>query len=49
MRKTYRAQWRELKWKKFVEVLLGRFGPTEYIDYHETFSKIKQIGSLRDY
>lgn len=29
--------------------LSRRFGPTEYIDYEEALTKIKQTGSLLDY
>lgn len=32
-----------------MKELLERFGPIEYMKFHETYSKIKQIGSLRDY
>jgi hypothetical protein len=29
--------------------LLARFGPTEYEDYNEALSRVKQKGTLREY
>lgn len=39
----------ESTWKLFEEELWAKFGPTEYEDFDEALSKIKQVGCLRDY
>ena len=36
-------------WELFKEKLLARFGPVDCEDFDEALSKIRQIGSLRDY
>ena len=33
----------------FHEELWARFGPTKFEDFDEALSKVKQLGSLRDY
>lgn len=38
-----------MTWEKFVEELWARFGPSECEDFNESLSRIKQVGSLRDY
>lgn len=49
LRKTYKAQRRDIKWKKFMKELLKMFGPIDYVDFHETLSKINQTSFLKDY
>ena len=39
----------EVAWVDFEEELLARFGPTECEDFDEALSRVKQMGSLRDY
>ena len=36
-------------WELFEEELWARFGPTECEDFDEALSKVRQIGSLREY
>ena len=38
-----------MTWETFVEELWAHFGPTEYEDFDEALSRIKQTGSLREY
>ncbi|KAH7575759.1 hypothetical protein JRO89_XS02G0210500 [Xanthoceras sorbifolium] len=46
---THKDEGKEVTWEIFVEELWARFGPTDCEDFDEALSKIKQIGSLRDY
>lgn len=38
-----------MTWAIFEEELWARFGPTECEDFDEALSRVKQVGSLRDY
>ena len=38
-----------MTWENFHEELWARFGPTECEDFDKALSKVKQMGSLRDY
>lgn len=38
-----------MTWTEFIEELWARFGPTECEDFDEVLSKIRLVGSLRDY
>ncbi|KAL4318963.1 hypothetical protein GQ457_18G015170 [Hibiscus cannabinus] len=49
MRRSYMNDDKEITWELFVEELWARFGPTDCEDFHEALSKIKQVGTLRDY
>ncbi|KAL4379488.1 hypothetical protein GQ457_02G040490 [Hibiscus cannabinus] len=49
MRRSYMSDDKEITWELFVEELWARFGPTDCEDFHEALSKIKQVGTLRDY
>ncbi|KAH9648972.1 hypothetical protein KPL70_025802 [Citrus sinensis] len=49
LRRSYQDEGKVVTWEVFVEELWARFGPTycEYFD--EALSRVKQIGTLRDY
>ena len=49
LERIYHKKRKNVRWKDFEKEVLIRFGPTGYIDYDEALSRIKQIGSLRDY
>ncbi|KAK8986854.1 hypothetical protein V6N11_037780 [Hibiscus sabdariffa] len=49
LHQSYMTVNKEITWEIFVEELWARFGPTECEDFHEALSKIKQVGSLRNY
>lgn len=49
LQRTYREEDKEVTWEVFVEELWSRFGPTDCDDFDESLSKIRQVGSLRDY
>ncbi|CAA0811047.1 Unknown protein, partial [Striga hermonthica] len=38
-----------MRWRDFEKELIMRFGSSDYHDYNEALSRIKQVGSLRDY
>ncbi|CAA0843031.1 Unknown protein, partial [Striga hermonthica] len=38
-----------MRWRDFEKELITRFGSSDYHDYNEALSRIKQVGSLRDY
>ncbi|CAA0809627.1 Unknown protein, partial [Striga hermonthica] len=38
-----------MRWRDFKKELITRFGSSDYHDYNEALSRIKQVGSLRDY
>ena len=38
-----------MTWESFEEELWALFGPTECEDFDEALSKVRKIGSLRDY
>lgn len=47
--RAYREEGRVVTWELFKKKLLARFGPIDCEDFDEALSKIRQIGSLRDY
>ncbi|KAH9763048.1 hypothetical protein KPL70_001041 [Citrus sinensis] len=49
MRRTYQEEGRSVTWEFFEEELWARFGPTECEDFDEALSRVRQVGSLRDY
>ncbi|RVW21961.1 hypothetical protein CK203_107764 [Vitis vinifera] len=49
LRRVYQEEDRVVTWELFEEELWARFGPTECENFDEALSKIRQIGSLRDY
>lgn len=49
IRKTFRDEGRMISWEKFEEELWARFGPSECEDFDEALSRVKQLGTLRDY
>ncbi|CAA0822095.1 Unknown protein, partial [Striga hermonthica] len=38
-----------MRWRDFKKELITRFGSSDYHDYNEALSRIKQVGSLREY
>ncbi|XP_041025505.1 uncharacterized protein LOC121265907 [Juglans microcarpa x Juglans regia] len=46
---TLREEGRALSWEDFEDELGARFGPSECEDFDEALSRIRQVGSLRDY
>ena len=38
-----------MTWEFFEEELLASFGPTECENFDETLSRVRQVGSLREY
>ena len=46
---TYREEGQMMTWEAFEDELWARFGPTDCEDFDEALSRIKQVGSLRDY
>jgi hypothetical protein len=48
-RRTYKEEGRIMTWKAFEDELWARFGPIDCEDFDEALSRIKQVGSLRDY
>jgi hypothetical protein len=49
VRRMYIEEGQIMTWETFEDELWARFGLTEYEDFDETLSRIKQVGSLRDY
>ncbi|KAH9657212.1 hypothetical protein KPL70_022965 [Citrus sinensis] len=49
LRRTYQEEGRIVTWETFVEELWARFGPTDCEDFDEALSRVKQIGTLREY
>lgn len=50
LHRTYKVEDnKEVTWEIFVDELWARFGPTDCEDFDESLSKIRQLGSLRDY
>jgi len=39
----------QLRWHKFVQALLHRFGPTDYDDPSEALSRLKQVTTVNAY
>ncbi|CAA0810863.1 Unknown protein, partial [Striga hermonthica] len=46
---VYRSRQRVIRWNDFERELLTCFGSSDYHNYHEALSRIRQTGSLRDY
>ncbi|CAA0825704.1 Unknown protein, partial [Striga hermonthica] len=38
-----------MRWRDFDRKLITRFGSSDYHDYNEALSRIKQVGSMREY
>ncbi|KAL9429100.1 hypothetical protein AB3S75_030999 [Citrus x aurantiifolia] len=49
LHKAYKKEGRMVTWTDFEEELWARFGPTECEDFDEALSKLRQVGTLRDY
>ncbi|XP_020241395.1 uncharacterized protein LOC109819859 [Asparagus officinalis] len=49
LKRSYTEENKEVTWGIFQEELWARFGPTECEDFDEALSRVKQMGSLRDY
>ncbi|KAH9704605.1 hypothetical protein KPL70_011534 [Citrus sinensis] len=49
LRRAYREENKLVTWNDFMEELWARFRPMECEDYNEALSRVKQIGTLRDY
>ncbi|CAA0835312.1 Unknown protein, partial [Striga hermonthica] len=46
---VYRGRRQVIRWNDFERELLTRFGTSDYHNYNEALSRIRQTGSLRDY
>lgn len=46
--RIYRKKEKTLRWKDFEKELMVRFGPSDYTDYDEALSRVKQCGTLRE-
>lgn len=49
IRRTFREEGQVISWEKFEKELWARFGPSECEDFDEALSRVKQLGTLRDY
>lgn len=49
LRRTLQEDGRAIPWEQFEEELWARFGPSECEDFDEALSRIRQLGTLRDY
>jgi hypothetical protein len=49
LRRTLQGEGQVISWEKFQEELWARFRPSICEDFDEALSKIKQVGTLRDY
>ena len=49
MHRAYKEEGRTVTWEIFEEELWARFGPIECKDFDEALSRVRQVGSLRDY
>ncbi|KAH9717618.1 hypothetical protein KPL71_021897 [Citrus sinensis] len=49
LHKAYKEEGRTVTWTDFEEELWARFGPTECEDFDEALSRVRQVGTLRDY
>ena len=49
LHRAYQEEDRVVTWELFEEELWARFGPIECEDFDEALSKVRQIGSLREY
>ncbi|CAA0834159.1 Unknown protein, partial [Striga hermonthica] len=46
---VYKNKGEQIRWRDIEKELITRFGSSDYFDYDEAFSRIRQTGSLRDY
>ncbi|RVW63788.1 Transposon Tf2-2 polyprotein [Vitis vinifera] len=49
LHRTLKEEGHVISWEKFEEELWARFGPSGCEDFDEALSRIKQLGTLRDY
>lgn len=49
LRKILQIEGQVASWERFQEELWARFGPSACEDFDEALSRIKQVGTLRDY
>ena len=49
LHRAYKEEGRIVTWEIFEEELWARFGPTRCKDFDEALSKVRRVGSLRDY
>ncbi|XP_040996109.1 uncharacterized protein LOC121242288 [Juglans microcarpa x Juglans regia] len=49
LRRTLQEDGRAIPWEQFEEELWARFGPSGCEDFDEALSRIRQLGTLRDY
>ncbi|KAA8520752.1 hypothetical protein F0562_014976 [Nyssa sinensis] len=49
LRRTFKEEGRVLNWEIFEAELWARFGPSDCEDFDKALSRIRQVGSLRDY
>ncbi|KAF2299217.1 hypothetical protein GH714_030989 [Hevea brasiliensis] len=49
LKRSYKEENKMVTWEIFHAELWARFGPTDGEDFDEALSKIKQVGSLREY
>ncbi|KAH9735892.1 hypothetical protein KPL71_017903 [Citrus sinensis] len=49
LHKAYKEEGRTVTWRDFEEELWARFGPIDCEDFDEALSRVRQIGTLRDY
>ena len=49
LHKAYKEEGRTVTWRDFEEELWARFGPTDCEDFDEALSRVRQVGTLRDY
>lgn len=47
--RVYRKKQKRIRWKDCKKKLIIRFGPSEYTDYNEFLSHIKQTETLKEY
>ena len=38
-----------MQWEEFTQALCVRFGPSDYEDFDEALTKVRQIGTVREY
>ncbi|CAA0824885.1 Unknown protein, partial [Striga hermonthica] len=46
---VYKNKGEQIRWRDIEKELIARFGYSEYFDYDEALTRIRQTGSLRDY
>lgn len=47
--RVYHKKGKTIRWKDFKKEIMARFRPSEYTDFDEALSHIKQTGLLREY